>query len=215
MPAGEPIDLGHDSTRTCAGCGEHAERVALLRLVLAGDPQAVVPDVRHRAPGRGVSVHPRYACLDSAVKRGRLAAGLRTRAGMKASELAHWARAQYARRAEGLIGAAVRAGHAAVGIDRARDAVRSREAHLLVWGESPEASPRLGHGADERLDDAHVAHEPVHEPACVHFADPTRLGALCGRGPEARVNVVAILSRSIAREIEHAIRAHADLVEGS
>ena len=62
--------------RTCVGCRQRDERDALLRFVLGPDGQ-LVPDVGRKLPGRGVSVHPRGACLVAAVRRGGFARGFR------------------------------------------------------------------------------------------------------------------------------------------
>ena len=57
--------------RTCVGCRERADRSVLLRVVAAevDGIWSVVPDPRHRLPGRGAHVHRELACLDLAERR--------------------------------------------------------------------------------------------------------------------------------------------------
>jgi predicted RNA-binding protein YlxR (DUF448 family) len=61
--------------RTCVGCRSRAERVSLLRVVVAGG--VLVVDPERRLPGRGASVHPDVACVDLADKRRAFARALR------------------------------------------------------------------------------------------------------------------------------------------
>ena len=56
-----------DPVRTCVGCRQRAAAGELLRVVARDG--AVVPDPRHREPGRGAHLHPVAACLDLAEKR--------------------------------------------------------------------------------------------------------------------------------------------------
>jgi hypothetical protein len=54
--------------RTCVGCREIAPQAELLRLAVV--EERVVADPTRRAPGRGVYVHARPACLRAAGKGG-------------------------------------------------------------------------------------------------------------------------------------------------
>src|ERR1700755_2095172 len=92
-----------ESNRACAGCRQGDDREALLRFVAAGDPPTLAPDIRRRAPGRGVSVHPRYRCVAAAVRSGAFKRGLDLagEAAPSAGELARSAAEQYRRRADG------------------------------------------------------------------------------------------------------------------
>jgi len=75
MPRGADTPPG---IRTCAGCGEHALKRELVRLVLEGDGRAVF-DPEQRRPGRGAYVHRSDECLDRAARRGGLARAFRAR----------------------------------------------------------------------------------------------------------------------------------------
>lgn len=65
-----------ESSRACAGCRQTDARDVLLRFVADGDPPMLAPDIRRRAPGRGVSVHARFRCVEAAVRNGALRRGL-------------------------------------------------------------------------------------------------------------------------------------------
>lgn len=62
--------------RMCAGCRQRADKAELVRIV-ARDGVGTVDPTR-TAPGRGVYLHPRSACLDQAVKRRSMGRLLRT-----------------------------------------------------------------------------------------------------------------------------------------
>jgi predicted RNA-binding protein YlxR (DUF448 family)/ribosomal protein L7Ae-like RNA K-turn-binding protein len=183
--------------RTCVGCRQSDDRTALLRLVLAGDPPQLVPDVSRRGGGRGVSVHPRRRCLDAAVRSGALRRGLRTQESADAAQLAGWASGQYRRRMDGLLSAAYRSGHAAIGTERVRDAIGRREATLLVVA---------GDAADNRRDLVEAAQRIGG--SCLVHADKASLGKLFGR---ETVAVVAVSDPLIAEELQRAARCAAQL----
>ncbi|MET0389828.1 MAG: YlxR family protein, partial [Polyangiales bacterium] len=90
----EPVAVGD---RTCAGCRETDARDALLRFVADGDPPRLAPDTKRRAPGRGVSVHARFRCVEAAVRNGALRRGLGVEAKVSARELSESASGQYTR----------------------------------------------------------------------------------------------------------------------
>src|SRR5262249_26964392 len=161
-----PAPRGGEAVRMCVGCRQRDERTALLRFVLAGDPPQVVPDVARRADGRGVSVHARRSCLEAAVRSGALRRRLEGDfPGVNADDLAGWGSGRYAGRRDGLLLAAQRAGHAAVGTERVRDAIaRRRAALLVVAGDASDAREELM-AAAERLGGN-----------CVLFADKAGLG---------------------------------------
>ncbi len=184
--------------RTCVGCRKPDGRAELLRFVLAGDPPQPVPDVSRREGGRGVSVHPLRRCVEAAVRSGALARGLRTRQAVDAQQLLQWAGGQYARRIRALLGAARRSGSAAIGGERAREAIAARRARLLVVAgdavdnrrELTEAAARLG-------------------ASCLVHGDKADLGKLFGR---ETVAVVAVTDPLIAEELQRAARCAAQLV---
>ena len=70
--------------RTCIGCRERALTVDLLRVVAQNekvgkesDGFVVVPDHRHRLPGRGAWLHPDPSCLSQAERRRAFGRALR------------------------------------------------------------------------------------------------------------------------------------------
>ncbi len=62
--------------RTCIGCRQVRPKLALVRLVRRGDG-LVEPDFSGAAPGRGAYVCPAFACVQAALKAGRLAHAFR------------------------------------------------------------------------------------------------------------------------------------------
>ena len=66
----------HVPERTCVGCGVRSPKNELLRLVRAADGSIEV-DLDARAPGRGVYVHRRHACVERALRPGAIARALR------------------------------------------------------------------------------------------------------------------------------------------
>jgi predicted RNA-binding protein YlxR (DUF448 family) len=58
----------HEPERTCIVTREVHSPAGLIRFVLGPDQQ-VVPDLRHKLPGRGVWVTARYAMVEEAAKR--------------------------------------------------------------------------------------------------------------------------------------------------
>jgi predicted RNA-binding protein YlxR (DUF448 family)/ribosomal protein L30E len=190
-----------EPVRTCVGCRQQDDRTALLRFVVAGDPPQLVPDLPRRSSGRGVSVHPRRQCLDAAVKNGGLRRGIKheTAFAVNADDLARWAAGQYARKLEGLIGAAHRSGHAIVGTERVRDAITARRTSLIVVaGDASEQRQQMMASA-ERLGQS-----------CLLYGDKASLGRLFGR---ETVAVVAITDPNIAEEVQRAARCAALLKE--
>ncbi|HST85386.1 MAG TPA: YlxR family protein [Kineosporiaceae bacterium] len=67
------------SVRTCVGCRERADRSVLLRVaaVQVDGNWCVVPDPRHRLPGRGASLHPALGCFELAERRKAFTRALR------------------------------------------------------------------------------------------------------------------------------------------
>jgi predicted RNA-binding protein YlxR (DUF448 family) len=53
--------------RTCVGCRARTTAADLLRVVVSGN--AIVPDPRHRLPGRGAYLHLDAQCLRNAIRR--------------------------------------------------------------------------------------------------------------------------------------------------
>ncbi len=187
-----------ESVRTCAGCRARDARAALLRFVESPDG-VLIADVKHVLPGRGVSVHPKRACVEAAVTRGGFARALRHEVTVDWRELARDAADQIRRRAMGLVVAAWRSRQAAVGTDAVRDAMRSGKVELLV----------VAADAAGRRDELEAAAKALGR-ACVVAGTKEELGRLLGRGD---VGVLAILHSGIADELSRALGRATELSE--
>lgn len=190
-----------EQERTCVGCKKRDERGALLRLVLAGDPPAVVPDVRRGGAGRGASVHPSRACLEAAVKSGAIRRAFKRELQTDSGQIAAWARDQYKRRIDGLLVAASRSGQAVAGTERVREAIASRRVCMLIVADDAAESRSEVLDAATRLGGS-----------CLVHADKSHLGRLFNRD---QIAVVAVTDSAIARALDEASRNAAALVEGS
>jgi predicted RNA-binding protein YlxR (DUF448 family)/ribosomal protein L30E len=198
---GSPSLEGRRQTeaRLCVGCRQTDNRDALLRFVSNGEPAMFAPDIRRRAPGRGVSVHPRYRCVEAAVRTGAFRRALEVDATPSARELATSAAAQYVRRAEGLLLAARRSRHLALGTEAVRDAIAARSVQLLLVANDAEGSREELTEAATRLG-----------RTCLVWSNKQELGRLCGR---ALLSIVAVLDAGIAHELWHVVRCAAELAE--
>nr|WP_083905531.1 YlxR family protein [Nocardia transvalensis] len=79
--------------RTCVGCRKRELAADLLRIVASSsqtDGVAIVPDPRHRFPGRGAWLHPDSACLAAAVRRRAFGRALRVSGKLDISALEHY-----------------------------------------------------------------------------------------------------------------------------
>lgn len=120
------------SHRMCAGCGSRAERDELVRLVVGPSAPFVAVDLGRRLGGRGVSVHPRRACIRESLLRGALARALRGVAQIEPESIERMIVAQLTQRARGLVSSALRIRRIAVGSDAVRAALLANEGDLLV-----------------------------------------------------------------------------------
>ena len=192
-----------DSARTCVGCRQHDTRDALLRLVAMPAPRGeaivLVPDVRKREAGRGVSVHARYRCLEGAVASGAFKRAFRTPITISARELARNARDGYERRAEGLLMAARRANKLTLGTEATRDAIVERRARLLL----------IAHDAEGSREDLERAAARLGR-ACLVWNTKHGLGRLFSR---PTLSILAVLDTGIADELLSVVRAAAELAE--
>src|SRR5210317_2181166 len=96
------------SRRMCAGCGKRAERGELVRLVVGDSEPFVAVDLGRRLGGRGVSVHPKRACIRSAALRGGLARALRGLTQLEPESIERMIVQQFEQRALGLLSSAQR-----------------------------------------------------------------------------------------------------------
>jgi uncharacterized protein len=189
-------------TRTCMGCLKKDSRDALLRLVAIGDPPQVVPDIRRQATGRGVSVHPRRSCVEKALqKRGIQRAFRREISPPSVNDLVKWAADQYRRRMEGLIVAAWRNRHIALGTDAVGREIDENAIQLLVV-------------ATDALESHHEAAKRAGRlgKKTIIFGTKESNGSLFGRG---LIGVFAILDKGIAEQLAHAADRCATLAEDS
>ncbi len=120
------------SRRMCAGCGSRTERDELVRLVVGPSAPFVAVDLGRRLGGRGVSVHPKKACIRSAALRGGLARALRGVAQVEPETVERMVVQQFERRALGLLSSAQRARSLAVGADAVRSALKANRGDLLI-----------------------------------------------------------------------------------
>lgn len=120
------------SRRMCAGCGSRTERDDLVRLVVGPSAPFVAVDLGRRLGGRGVSVHPKKACIRSAALRGGVARALRGVAQVEPETVERMVVQQFERRALGLLSSAQRARSLAVGADAVRSALKANRGDLLI-----------------------------------------------------------------------------------
>jgi hypothetical protein len=175
--------------RTCVGCRERDDRDALVRFVLGPDGR-LVADATRRLPGRGVSAHPRRSCIEAATRRGGFARAFGAPVEADADVLAGQLVAQLERRIDGLLVAAKRAGHLALGTEAVRGEMRGDGRLLLVVAADAAGRREEIERAAERLGDD-----------CIVYGDKSSLGRLFGRD---EVGVLAIDDRGIAKEIARA-----------
>jgi predicted RNA-binding protein YlxR (DUF448 family)/ribosomal protein L7Ae-like RNA K-turn-binding protein len=192
-----------ESNRACAGCRQTDAREVLLRFVAGGDPPQLAPDIRRRAPGRGVSVHARFRCVEAAFRSGamRRTLGVGADVGMGASarELSQAAVGQYERRAAGLLIAAQRSRKVALGTEAVRTAIAAHTVQLLLVAVDAEGSREELVAAATRLG-----------KGCLIWSNRENLGRLFGR---AVLSVIGVLDAGIATELRHVVRCATELAE--
>jgi len=128
------------SDRTCMGCNATTTPDELERFVFVEDA-GLLHDLRRKAPGRGVWVHPDAACVERAVS-GGFARGLKRRVDAPpADELVEAMAAGIRRRLEENLRVAVRSGQAHVGGNTTSEAMRNdRVSLLLIASDAGEAT---------------------------------------------------------------------------
>ena len=186
------------SQRTCVGCRKPAERDALLRFTLAGDPGEPRPDRARRAPGRGASLHPNRRCLEAAVRNGGLRRGLGGECAPDLERLARAAAADYGREAERLLERARRARQLCCGEQAVRAAIAARSDALLIVARDAAGAPDAVRDAALRLG-----------ANCLVYWESGRLARLLGG--EA-VGVAAVTDPRIAGELQRAARHAQELL---
>lgn len=178
---------GGEPERTCAGCRKQDAQAALLRFAVRSEEPRLLPDVRRRLPGRGVSVHPTRECLRRAIERGGFARAIGGKVSLDTDAICALAASQYERRANGLLLAALRNRSLVIGTDAVRRALDAGPPPLLL----------LATDAAGRRDELE---ERVRRLSgrCVSYGTKMELGRLLGR---AEVGVLAILDPGIALEV--------------
>ena len=175
------------SRRMCAGCGTRTEAAELVRLVVGPSAPFVAVDLGRRLGGRGVSVHPKKACIRSAALRGGLARALRGVAQVEPESLERMIVEQFERRARGLLSAAQRARSLAVGADAVRSALKANRGDLLI-----RAKDSRGRGDELARAAATLG------CATATWGTKASLGDTFGR---AELGVVLVMDRGIAHAV--------------
>ncbi|WP_408639326.1 YlxR family protein [Nocardia yamanashiensis] len=90
----ERVQTRSAPVRTCIGCRKRELTADLMRVVAQGEAEgqsiAIVPDPRHRLPGRGAWLHPTSSCLSQAVRRRVFGRALRVSGHLDISALEHY-----------------------------------------------------------------------------------------------------------------------------
>ncbi len=180
-------EIGEDPERTCAGCRQRDGQAALLRFVVRAEEPRLLPDVRRRLPGRGVSVHPTRECMRRAVERGGFARAIGGKLSVDTDTLSALAASQYERRVAGLLLAALRSRSLVLGTEAVRRTLEAGAPPLLLV--AIDAAGRRDE-IEERV--ARMSGR------IVVYGTKTELGRLVGR---AELGVLAILDPGIALEV--------------
>lgn len=189
--------------RTCVGCRQNDNRDGLLRLVLLGDPPQVVPDIKRKAHGRGVSVHPNRHCVESAVRSRALERAFRHDALSLPSigELINWICEQYGRRMNSLLLSALRSRQIALGTVAVFESIKKSQLELLIVSKNATKSKK------ELIDRVATLGR-----SGIVFGTKESNGKLLGR---RFISVLAILDYRIARQLLSAYMCSKALAEDS
>lgn len=181
--------------RTCVGCAKTGAPSEMVRLVLLTGQapvvdgpdysNTVVVDAAAGAFGRGAHVHPSRECLEAAC-RGGLSKAFKANVHVDVASLRPQIRVAYARRAVGMILGARRAGHLAIGADKA---LESKDAPLIVI--ASDAGSIVG-----KLERA------VASGRAIIFGNKAELGQVFGAGETA---VFAVRHEGVARALKDVI----------
>ena len=173
--------------RTCAGCRQTEARDALLRFACVAVGDRITADVRRRAPGRGISVHPRRSCLTQAVKKGAFRRAFSAKVNPTAGELVACAAEQYREQIERLLAVARRNRQLLCGGRAVRASLKARTALLVVVANDASEGMRT------------VARSAAEAGARgLYAATRARLGRISGR---RSLQAVAITDPDLAERI--------------
>lgn len=170
------------SARTCAGCREVAPRESLVRFAFGEEGErglALVPDVMGKLGGRGVSVHPTRACIESAVKRGGFAKAAGAKVDADATGLVTALARQLEGRARGLLLGALRGKLLTLGGEATGQAIAERKIVALV----------LASDASDRTSEVGETVRRLGRKVAV-LGDKKSLGGLVGRDELAVIGVM-------------------------
>ncbi len=180
----------HKRERTCAGCGETADPIAMVRLVL-GPENAIAVDAAGGAFGRGAHVHPSVDCVSKACKHGlarSFKANVRVEANVLRAEIAD----AYMRRADGLVLAAKRAHRLTVGTDETLEALAKSGGTMMVIVANDAAS------VVNRYEIAFA----IKEGRARSWTSKATLGRMLGK---EEVAVCAVTDVAMAEALRHAV----------
>lgn len=182
----------NQKARTCIGCRSAATRDELVRMV-AGPDGEVLFDLSGGAFGRGAWSHPTESCLRRAAKVLRQGGNKATLVLQNSTEidglesLLSALDAAANRRARGLLSAANRAGHLALGGDAAAEKFELGHARLVVVATDARAAVK------ENWIEAAVTRGLV-----VGWSSKSELGALVGRNALA---ILVVTDEGLARSL--------------
>lgn len=129
------------SVRTCIACRQTGSPLELVRMVIGTEGQ-VAFDLAGGAIGRGAWVHPTEPCLRKA-RKSTARSLTRNSAGEPMSpELSDSLARAAVRRGAGLVGAAYRARHLALGSDACREAFHEMRAKLVILATDARAAQK-------------------------------------------------------------------------
>lgn len=180
--------------RTCAGCNEVALREDLERFVVMND--VIVHDVRKKAPGRGIWVHPRRQCLQAAASGGfaRRARAKITLPDEQDAWMASVAGAISTRVDEGMR-VAIRSKNAYQGGREVEDAMKKGQVKLLILAsDAGDASQKKYRSNAERKD---ITWLTLH--------DGYRLGQAAGKDFLAVLGIGGAWAARLQRDIQASI----------
>jgi uncharacterized protein len=170
--------------RTCVGCRQPGSPSELVRMVLGPDG-SVAFDLAGGAAGRGAWVHPVESCLRKAAKSTARSLHADGSENVEALMLSLGQAAN--RRAVGLVGAAHRARHVALGTDASKQAFFEGRARLVILAVDARAAKQQAY-----------VEAAAAKGLLVAWATKSELGAMVGRDELA---VLAVTDEGLAQNL--------------
>lgn len=195
-PRQESIDARRPQrpVRSCVGCGERAHAGELVSVVLDDSGQPVV-DLAGRPSafgGRGAWVHPRRQCLERAARNG-LSKGFRAAVRPSPETLIAAVADAANRRVSGLLGAAQRGRHLAVGADSVTEAWGLGTVELMLLTRDAAAARKLS-----------CVSAAEASGRLAEWGDKSALGTVLHRPDTA---IIAVLDTGLASAVRTALAA--------